>query len=46
MIRDATFADLPRITALYNTTIVDSHVSFDVEPWDLPMREEWWERRG
>lgn len=46
MIRDATSADLDRINELYNTTIVDSHVSFDVEPWSLERRREWWESRG
>jgi len=44
-IRDATPADLPQINALYNATIVNSHISFDVEPWDLETRERWWTQR-
>lgn len=46
MIRDATSDDLPRINELYNTTIVGTHVSFDVEPWDLDKRQAWWRSRG
>ena len=46
MIRDATADDLSRINELYNTTIVDSHVSFDVEPWAIDKRYEWWGSRG
>jgi phosphinothricin acetyltransferase len=46
MIRDATSADLSRINELYNTTIVENHVSFDVEPWDLDKRRRWWASRG
>lgn len=45
MIRDATIDDLDRINELYNTTIVDSHVSFDVEPWGLERRRRWWDSR-
>lgn len=46
MIRDATSDDLTRINELYNTTIVDSHVSFDVDLWDLDKRRQWWVSRG
>ena len=45
MIRDATAADLAAINELYNTTIIDSHVSFDVEPWTVDDRRRWWESR-
>lgn len=44
-IRDATADDLEAINDLYNATIVDSHVSFDVEPWDSAKRRTWWEDR-
>jgi phosphinothricin acetyltransferase len=43
-IRPARVDDLVRINEIYNTTIVDSHVSFDMEPWDLERRLVWWER--
>lgn len=45
-IRDATPADFVRINEIYNWTIVDNHVSFDTEPWDLDMRRNWWESRS
>ncbi len=44
-IRDATPADFRRINEIYNWTIVDNHVSFDIEPWDLKTRRQWWEQR-
>ncbi len=45
-IRDAGPADFERINHIYNWTIVDNHVSFDTEPWDLARRQAWWEARG
>lgn len=45
LIRDATPADFDRINTIYNWTIVDNHVSFDTEPWDLERRSQWWESR-
>ena len=44
-IRDATPDDFERINEIYNWTIVDNHVSFDVEPWDITKRREWWNSR-
>ena len=43
-IRLADESDLGRINEIHNAYIVDSHVSFDVEPWDLEKRSSWWER--
>lgn len=43
-IRPAEESDLGRINEIYNAFVVDSHVSFDVEPWDLDKRSAWWER--
>ena len=45
IIRDATPEDLDAINRLYNTTIVDSHVSFDTEPWSSEKRQQWWRHR-
>jgi phosphinothricin acetyltransferase len=44
-IRDAVPADSRRINEIYNWTIVDNHVSFDTEPFDLARRAEWWAAR-
>lgn len=41
-IRHATEADLDRITEIYDQYVVDSHVSFDTEPWSPERRREWW----
>ncbi len=43
-IRAADESDLERINEIYNAVMVDSYVSFDVEPWDLDKRSSWWER--
>ncbi|MEN8234839.1 MAG: N-acetyltransferase family protein [Actinomycetota bacterium] len=42
-IRPARESDLERINEIYDTTIVDSHVSFDDEPWCMNRRRAWWE---
>lgn len=44
-LRMATEADVPQMNALYNTYIVDSHVSFDTEPWSGESRLEWFNER-
>ena len=44
-IRDCTPGDFERMNQIYNSTIVDSHVSFDVEPWDIERRQAWWDAR-
>jgi len=44
-VRDATSEDFERINEIYNWTIVDNHVSFDTEPYDLEKRQEWWDGR-
>jgi phosphinothricin acetyltransferase len=45
IVRDATPADFQRINEIYNWTIIDNHVSFDTEPFDLEKRHAWWEAR-
>lgn len=42
-VRRATAADLPDITRIYDCYIVESHVSFDVEPWSTERRRRWWD---
>ena len=44
-IRPAVEADLAAITDIYNWTIVDNHVSFDLEPFTLESRLAWWRAR-
>ena len=45
LVRPAAESDVPAINAIYNTYIVDSHVSFDTEPWSDADRLAWFERR-
>lgn len=43
-IRPACVEDLVRINEIYDTVIVDSHISFDEEPWAMERRRAWWEK--
>lgn len=43
VIRRATADDLDGITRVYDQYIVDSAVSFDVEPWPRARRLAWWD---
>lgn len=43
VIRRATADDLDGITRVYDQYIVDSAVSFDVEPWPRSRRLAWWD---
>jgi len=43
VIRPARESDLARINEIYNVYIVDSPISFDLEPWDLEQRAAWWD---
>ncbi len=43
-IRPAAEDDLVRINEIYNSYIVDRHVSFDTEAWTLEDREQWFAR--
>lgn len=44
-VRRATAGDLADITRIYDHYIVDSHVSFDTEPWSAERRRQWWDDR-
>jgi len=44
-LRMATEADVSQMNAIYNTYIVDSHVSFDTEPWPVEKRLGWFRER-
>lgn len=45
-IRPARQDDLARINEIYNGYIVDSPISFDLEPWNLEQRAAWWTHYG
>lgn len=44
--RPATDDDVAAICAIYNQSIVGSHVSFDTEPWTVESRREWFAHYG
>ena len=46
VIRDASEDDVPAMNAIYNQYIVDSHVSFDTEPWTDEQRLAWFRSRS
>lgn len=43
-VRPATIADLPRLNDIYNHFIRDTAITFDIEPWTLVRRHEWFSR--
>lgn len=45
VIRPGTESDVPAMNAIYNEYIVDSHVSFDTEPWPDDRRLDWFRAR-
>ena len=45
-IRPAAEADLPALTALYNHYIAHTPITFDLEPWTLAARREWFSHYG
>jgi len=40
-IRPAVHGDLPRLTEIYNYYVVNTPVTFDVEPFTIEQRENW-----
>jgi phosphinothricin acetyltransferase len=45
-IRSATRADLPRLTEIYNYYVINTPVTFDVEPYAVERRETWFGQFG
>jgi len=45
VVRFANRHDAPAMTSIYNEYIVDSHVSFDTDPWTDAQRAAWLENR-
>lgn len=44
LIRPGVEADLAAITAIYNHYVVHTHVTFDLEPFAVEQRRDWWAR--
>ncbi len=45
-IRAAERGDLPRITEIYNYYVLNTPVTFDVEPYTVERREAWFAQFG
>lgn len=45
-IRPATIADLPRITEIYNHYVLNTPVTFDLEPYTVERRMPWYAQFG
>ena len=45
-VRPAEPRDLARLNDLYNHYIVNTAITFDLEPWSLEQREEWFQHYG
>ena len=45
-IRDATLADLPALTDILNHYIVHTPITFDVEPYAVDARREWFDEHA
>src|SRR5436309_6889738 len=45
-IRAGTCADLAAINDIYNHYVAETHITFDIEPWDLAARQKWLNGHG
>jgi phosphinothricin acetyltransferase len=45
-IRPAVRGDLPRLTGIYNHYVINTPVTFDVEPYTVERREAWFSQFG
>jgi phosphinothricin acetyltransferase len=45
-IRAATKSDLPRLTEIYNHYVINTAVTFDIEPYTVERRMAWFEQFG
>ncbi|MFW6303097.1 MAG: N-acetyltransferase family protein [Candidatus Sumerlaeota bacterium] len=41
IIRHASESDLPILTELYDHYVMTTPITFDIEPWSIEVREEW-----
>jgi phosphinothricin acetyltransferase len=45
-VRPATASDLSAINDIYNQYIAEAHYTFDLEPWTMDARREWFAHYG
>jgi phosphinothricin acetyltransferase len=45
-VRAATKGDLPRLTEIYNHYVINTAVTFDIEPYTIERRAAWFEQFG
>jgi phosphinothricin acetyltransferase len=45
-VRSAVESDLRAINDIFNAHVVESHVIFECDPWDLERRRRWWDAYG
>ncbi len=46
LVRPASRSDLPRLTEIYNYFVVNTPITFDVEPYTVERRAAWFEQFG
>ena len=46
LIRSATESDLPALTELHNHYVVNTHITFDLEPYTVDDRRSWLDSFG
>jgi phosphinothricin acetyltransferase len=44
LIRSARHEDLPRLTGIYNHYVIHTPVTFDIEPYSVERREQWFQQ--
>ena len=45
-VREATAEDLSAVNDIYNQYILEAHYTFDLEPWTMDARREWFAHYG
>lgn len=46
IVRPARAADIPRLTEIYNHYVVNSPITFDLEPYTVERRMQWFSQFG
>lgn len=46
IVRPATRADLPRITEIYNYYVINTPITFDIEPYSVEARTAWFQEHA
>ena len=45
-VREATAGDLSAVNDIYNQYVLEAHYTFDLEPWSMDARREWFTHYG